>query len=69
MLALVDGQQGNELKGDLYHYIDHQRCGIRRTKYDLDKAEARAHILEGLLIALDHIDEVINLIRSSRMIR
>ena len=55
------------LKEILYHYIDHQKdVIIRRTKYDLDKAEARAHILEGLLIALDHIDEVINLIRSSR---
>src|SRR5690606_654851 len=42
---------------------------IRRTRYDLDKAEARAHILEGLLIALDHIDEVINIIRSSRTVQ
>ena len=68
MLALVDGQpRVMNLKEILYHYIDHQKdVIIRRTKYDLDKAEARAHILEGLLIALDHIDEVINLIRSSR---
>lgn len=68
MLALVDGQpRVMNLKEILHHYIAHQReVIIRRAKYDLEKAEARAHILEGLLIALDHIDEVINLIRSSR---
>lgn len=68
MLALVDGEpRVMNIKEILHHYINHQRDVIvRRTKYDLDKAEARAHILEGLLIALDHIDEVIALIRSSR---
>jgi len=68
MLALVDGgPRLMNLKEILHHYINHQKdVIIRRTKYDLEKAEARAHILEGLLIALDHIDEVINLIRSSR---
>lgn len=68
MLALVDGEPRlMNLKEILHHYINHQKdVIIRRTKYDLDKAEARAHILEGLLVALDHIDEVINLIRSSR---
>ena len=51
----------------IYHYIEHQKDVIvRRTRYDLGKAEARAHILEGLLIALDHIDEVISLLRASR---
>ena len=51
----------------IHHYIEHQEDVIRRrTKYDLDKAEARSHILEGLLIALDNIDEVIALIRGSR---
>ena len=68
MLALADGEPRlMNLKEILHHYINHQKdVIIRRTKYDLDKAEARAHILEGLLVALDHIDEVINLIRSSR---
>lgn len=68
MLALVNGapkQMG--LKEILNHYIDHQiDVTVRRTKFDLNKAEARAHILEGLRIALDHIDEIINLIRSSK---
>ena len=50
----------------LGYYLDHQKDVVtRRTKYDLNKAEERAHILEGLLIALDNIDEVINIIRSS----
>ncbi|HZJ83588.1 MAG TPA: DNA gyrase subunit A, partial [Clostridia bacterium] len=64
MLALVDGQpRVMDLKEILYHYITHQReIIVRRTIYDLNRAEARAHILEGLLIALDHIDEVIRLI-------
>lgn len=68
MLALVDGEPRiMNLKEILHHYINHQReIIVRRTRYDLERAEARAHILEGLLIALDHIDEVINLIRSSR---
>ncbi len=68
MLALVDGAPKIlSLKHALVHYVDHQKDVVtRRTRYDLGKAEARAHILEGLLIALDHIDEVIRLIRASR---
>jgi len=68
MLALVDGEPKIlSLKSMLTHYIDHQKEVItRRTKYELNKAEARAHILEGLLIALDRIDAVISLIRSKR---
>lgn len=68
MLALVGGvPKVLNLQQMLYYYIEHQRDVIlRRTRYDLGKAEARAHILEGLLIALDHIDEVIHLIRSSK---
>ena len=55
------------LKDIISKYIDHQRTVIvRRTRYDLNKAEARVHILEGLKIALDHIDEVIKLIRGSK---
>ena len=67
MLALVDGEPKIlTLRECLDHYIEHRRkVGLRRTKFDLDKAEARAHILEGLKIALDNIDEVINIIRSS----
>jgi DNA gyrase subunit A len=67
-LALVDGQpKVLNLKQCLVHYLDHQRVVIRRrTEFELRKAEARAHILEGLRIALDHLDEVINLIRSSQ---
>ena len=68
MLALVDGEPKIlSLRQCVHHYIDHQIDVItRRTRYDLNKAEARAHILQGLLIALDHIDEVIRLIRASR---
>lgn len=68
MLALVDGEpQVMNLRDVLSHYIEHQKDVIRRrTQFDLNKAEARAHILEGLRIALDHLDEVIQLIRSSR---
>ena len=68
MLALVNGEPKYlSLREMIRHYIDHQKDVIvRRTRYDLTKAEARAHILEGLLIALDHIDEVIALIRASR---
>ncbi|MBM7609511.1 DNA gyrase subunit A [Lysinibacillus composti] len=68
MLALVDGQpKVLGLKQVLYHYLEHQKVVItRRTKYELKKAEDRAHILEGLRIALDHIDEIISIIRSSR---
>ena len=67
MLALVNGEPKIlSLKSIIRHYLDHQEDVIRRrTQYDLNKAEERAHILKGLLIALDHIDEVINLIRSS----
>jgi DNA gyrase subunit A len=67
MLALVDGQpQTLSLKAVLGHYIDHRREIIRRrTEFDLEKARARAHILEGLKIALDNLDEVIKTIRES----
>lgn len=68
MLALVDGQPKIlNLKSIIRHYINHQKDVItRRTQYDLKKAEARAHILEGLRIALDNIDEIVNIIRSSK---
>ena len=68
MLALVDGQpKVLSLKEALYHYLEHQKVVItRRTKFELRKAEERAHILEGLRIALDHIDEIIAIIRGSR---
>lgn len=68
LLALVDGQpKVLSLKQCLEHYLDHQKVVIRRrTAYELRKAEARAHILEGLRIALDHLDAVISLIRSSQ---
>ncbi|MGE5605507.1 MAG: DNA gyrase subunit A [Bacteroidota bacterium] len=57
------------LREVLHYYLEHQRDVVtRRTQFDLAKAEERAHILEGLRIALDHIDEVINLIRSSRTV-
>ncbi|MBP3410349.1 MAG: DNA topoisomerase 4 subunit A, partial [Clostridia bacterium] len=67
MLALVDGEpKVLTLREMLYYYLQHQKEVItRRTRYDLDKAEARAHILEGLLIALDNIDEIVKIIRSS----
>ncbi len=68
MLALVGGvPRVLNLQQMLYYYIEHQKDVIvRRTRYDLNRAEARAHILEGLLVALDHIDEVVNLIRTSK---
>ena len=68
MIALVDGTPKIlSLRQVIHHYIAHQESVIRRrTQYDLDKALARSHILEGLLIALDNIDEVIELIKSSR---
>lgn len=68
MLALVNREpQVLSLRDMLYHYLQHQIEVIRRrTEFELKKAEARAHILEGLRIALDHLDEVIHLIRSSR---
>jgi DNA gyrase subunit A len=66
-LALVDGVPRElSLKQILFHYVEHQKDVIvRRTKYDLRKAEERAHILEGYVIALDNIDEVIKIIRGS----
>ena len=68
MLALVNNEpKVLNLKNMLDNYLHHQEDVItRRTKYDLNKAEERAHILEGYLIALDNIDEVIKIIRSSR---
>lgn len=68
LLALVDGQpKVLNLKECLYHYLEHQKVVIRRrTEYELRKAEARAHILEGLRIALDNLDAVITLIRGSQ---
>ncbi|HJV17399.1 MAG TPA: DNA gyrase subunit A [Bacillales bacterium] len=67
-LALVNGHpKVLNLKQCLVYYLDHQKVVIRRrTEFELRKAEARAHILDGLRIALDHLDEVINLIRSSQ---
>ncbi|SFL02609.1 DNA gyrase subunit A [Brevibacillus centrosporus] len=68
MLALVNGRpRVLNLRDMLFYYLEHQREIIRRrTEYDLKQAEARAHILEGLRIALDHIDEIISLIRASQ---
>ena len=68
MLALVNGvPKVLNLKEMLYYYVEHQKDVVtRRTKFELNKAEARAHILEGLRIALDNIDAVISLIRSSK---
>ena len=68
MLALVDGRPRIlNLKEVLYYYVKHEEDVItKRTKYELAKAEARAHILEGLTIALDHLDAVITTIRESR---
>ncbi len=68
MLALVNGAPKiMGLKEVLSHYVDHQiDVTVRRTKFELKKAEDRAHILEGLRIALDNIDEIISLIRSSK---
>ncbi len=66
-LALVNGKpKVLSLRDILYYYLEHQKeVIVRRTTYDLRKAEARAHILEGLRIALDHLDQVIALIRGS----
>ncbi|MCL4516179.1 MAG: DNA gyrase subunit A [Firmicutes bacterium] len=68
MLALVDGRpRVLNLKEVLYYYLEHQKDVVtRRTRFELKKAEERAHILEGLKIALDHLDEVIKLIRGSK---
>ena len=62
-LHLVDNQpKVLNLKEMLYHYLEHQKVVIRRrTEFELKKAEDRAHILEGLRIALDHIDEIITI--------
>jgi DNA gyrase subunit A len=67
MVALVDGVPRTlKLRELIQHYVDHQREVVtRRTQYELRRAEARAHILEGLLVALDNLDAVIKLIRSS----
>lgn len=67
-LALVDGEPKTlTLKELLYYYLEHQKEIVtRRTRFDLKKAEDRAHIVEGLLKALDHIDEIIKLIRASK---
>lgn len=68
MLAIVDNQpRVLNLKELLRHFLDHRKTVvIRRVRFDLRKAEQRAHILEGLLKALDHIDEIITIIRSSQ---
>ena len=68
MVAIVNGAPHFlTLKQMLQYYLDHQEDVVRRrTKFELDKAEARAHILEGLRIALDHIDEIVNIIRNSQ---
>ena len=68
MLALVDGvPRVLSLKEMLFYYIEHQKEVIeRRTRFELKKAEERAHILDGYIIALDNIDEVIHIIRSSQ---
>ena len=70
MLALVNGEpKVLNLKEVLYHYLEHQKdIIVRRTQFDLRKAEERAHIVEGLRKALDHIEEVIKIIRSSKTI-
>ncbi|MCH5205923.1 MAG: DNA topoisomerase 4 subunit A, partial [Oscillospiraceae bacterium] len=70
MIALVDGQPKTlTLMEMLKYYLDHQlEVVTRRTKYDLDKAKEREHILEGLLIAVDFIDEVISILRNSKNI-
>ena len=68
MVALVDNVPRTlSLREVLGHYVDHQReIVVRRTKYELRRAEERAHVLEGLLVALDNLDDVIALIRGSR---
>ncbi|WP_114571903.1 DNA gyrase subunit A [Exiguobacterium flavidum] len=68
MLAIVGGRPKTlTLKEMLYHYLEHQKEIVRRrTQFDLEKAEAREHLLAGLRIALDHLDEVIAIIRGNR---
>ena len=70
LLALVNNQPKLlDLKGLIFHYINHRKIVVtRRTQYDLAKAKERAHILEGLKIALDNIDEVIAIIRRSKTV-
>lgn len=67
-IALVKGRpQMLNLKDMIYHFVEHRHeVVIRRTKYELAEAEKKAHVLEGLLVALDNLDEVIKLIRASR---
>jgi DNA gyrase subunit A len=67
-IALVNGRPKMlDLKQLIHYYVKHRHeVVVRRTQFDLDQAEKKAHILEGLLIALDHLDEVISLIRSSK---
>ena len=67
MLALVDGKPlVLGLRDMIYYYVRHQKDVVtRRTRFELDKAQARAHILEGLIKALDHIDEIVELIKAS----
>ena len=71
MLALVNGEPKIlSLRQVIHYYLEHQKDVVtRRTRFDLDKAQQRAHILAGLLTALDHIDAVITLIRSSRTVQ
>jgi len=68
LLAIVDKQpQVLPVKDLIAHFVEHRKeIVVRRTRFDLEKAEARAHVLEGLKIALDHIDSVIDVIRSSK---
>lgn len=68
MLALVNGQPRIlSLREMIFYYLEHQKDVItRRTRFDLNKAQARAHILDGLLKALDHIDEIVAMIRASK---
>lgn len=70
MLALVNGQPRTlNLQQALFYYLEHQKeVVVRRTRFDLDKAEARAHIVEGLRIALDHLDEVVKIIRNAQTV-
>jgi DNA gyrase subunit A len=70
MLALVNNRpEVMTLRQLIQHWLEHREdVVVRRTRYDLEKAEARAHILEGLRIALDHIDEIITLIRGSETV-
>ena len=70
MLALVNNEpKVLNLKQVLKYYLKHQKEVVtRRTQFDLEKAQARAHILEGLLVALDHIDEIVSIIRSSKTV-